>query len=188
MRSGHPCWAAMVSKSALTSSQDRSASSSSHERISTVKCTRSGMMLRELGWFWISPTVATMLPPIFARELAHLEDHLGGRDQRVAATLHGRGADLVRLSVHVDVVPVEAEDAFGHADGLALGLEHRALLDVQLVVGMEGPGCAGQGALVADALQLLAEDHAVDVGALPRPVALELARPDPGGHHGGREP
>ena len=49
-------------KSFLSKLQAFRACSLSQERMSTVKCTRSGMMLRELGWFWISPTVATMFP------------------------------------------------------------------------------------------------------------------------------
>jgi hypothetical protein len=63
MRIGVPRRAATSWKSFFSSSQAFSAWLSSHERMSTVKCTPSGMMLRELGLFWISPTVATMLPP-----------------------------------------------------------------------------------------------------------------------------
>ena len=123
-----------------------------------------------------------------AGDLAHREDHLGGGHQRVAAAVHGRGPDLVGGALEVDVVPVQADDAARHADRDALALQARALLDVQLVVGVERAAGARGGAAVADARELVAEAEAVGVGARPGPVAVEGARPDAGGQHGGREP
>ena len=64
------------------------------------------------------------------RQRVHRQDHLRGRAQGVMPSLHGGRAHLVRLALQVHVVPVQAEDALGSADGLALPLQHGALLDV----------------------------------------------------------
>jgi hypothetical protein len=84
------------------------------------------------------------------------------------------------LALEVDVVPVQAEDPLGCADDLALPLQHRALLDVVLVVGVQRERPAGLSALVADALQLVALLEAVDVRAVVGPLQIQRAGPDAG--------
>jgi hypothetical protein len=92
-----------------------------------------------------------------------------------------------RLAGDRDLVPAHALHALHDADHAGLVLEDRALLDVQLEHGGEFPGAGLVLALVADALELIAEGLAVAVGARIREFGREHAGKDAGGEHGRRE-
>ena len=97
---------------------------------------------------------------------AHLMDRLDhprGTQQRVLAQAHGRRAGVRFLAPHRHLIPAHALNAGDDADHLVLGLEDRPLLDVKLEHRLE-LDVAGLGlALVADALQFIAELDALAV-------------------------
>src|SRR5689334_3777577 len=102
---------------------------------------------------------------VTARDLVHRGDGLGGRDQRVLARRHRGRAGVALLAGDRDIEPADALAAGDDADHLALGLEHRALLDVQLEVALPVLRSTGQRPAVADAFEFVAEALAVAVGA-----------------------
>ena len=96
-------------------------------------------------------------------DLVDALDHARGTQERVLAQVHGRGAGVGVLAGDGDLVPAHALHALDHADHLALGLEDRALLDVQLEQGAELVAAHRLRAAVADPLQLVAEALALAV-------------------------
>ena len=95
------------------------------------------------------------LPPGFGRHdgLDGLDEFRGGQ-QRIPPFGHGRRARVVREAADLDVVLVDADDAFDDANGDA-GLEEvAALLDVQLQVAVEG---ARRQARIAEARRIAAK-------------------------------
>ena len=82
-----------------------------------------------------------------------LEQRRGGA-QRIAPALHRRGAGMGLGAGHLAVVPARALAAGDDADPLALGLEDRALLDVQLEQRADRPLPDRALARVADPLEL----------------------------------
>ena len=95
-------------------------------------------------------------------EPAHEGHDLGGDEAGVVAHRHRRRAGVVRLAGDRQLLPRDALDAGDGADRDALGLEDRALLDVQLDEGVRRRTGARRRAEVADARQLVAEAGAVD--------------------------
>ena len=88
----------------------------------------------------------------------------------------GVGPDVRGLAVHVDVHAARGVAAHHDADGHRLAVEDRPLLDVQLEVGVDAPPADRGLAVVADALELGAEDLAVVVAQGEHPVDVEDAR------------
>ena len=72
----------------------------------------------------------------------HHVDEARGPDHRVPAPVHGGGAGVVGHALHGDVPAHDADDALHHADVDAVGFHDRALLDVQLEEGGDGPWLA----------------------------------------------
>src|SRR5207302_8336744 len=85
-------------------------------------------------------------------------------DERVAPAVHRRGSGVRGLAVDVDVHAADGVAAGHDADRHRLAIEDRALLDVQLEVGVDGTAADRRLAVVADPLQLVAEALAVVVG------------------------
>jgi len=100
---------------------------------------------------------------------------------------HRRRAGVVRLPPDGELGPGDPLHARDRAHPHALGLEHRPLLDVQLVVGVGVRGLARHVAFVADALELLPLRLSVDVGAGVGPLDVQGSGPDARRHHGRRE-
>ena len=95
------------------------------------------------------------------RDLAQLERGSRGREKRVAPLADGRRAGVRGLAGEVRPEALDADGAEHRADGEALGLEHRALLDVQLQVG-------------AGAVQAVAgREHAADLDAVGAQYVFE---------------
>ena len=72
-------------------------------------------------------------------------DHLGGGDEGVVADAHRGRPGMVLDAVDRQARPGDGDDALDDADGEALLLEERALLDVELEVGAHGRGMQGSG-------------------------------------------
>ena len=80
------------------------------------------------------PDVSTAPSPIRC-DHAQLECELGGTGERVAALVHRRRTRVRCLAAPGDPVALDPERAQDGAEWQVQGLEHRALLDVQLEVG-----------------------------------------------------
>ena len=80
----------------------------------------------------------------------------------IVAHGHGRRTCMVGLALDRQLLPRDPLDALDHADVDTARLEDRALLDVQLDVGVRGGPRTWVGPRVADALQLVADARAVD--------------------------
>jgi len=117
-----------------------------------------------------------------------LVDQTGGAEQRVLAQMHRGGARMGVLADDVRLVPAHALHAGDDADVLGLGLENRALLDVQLEERRERMRPAWFRAAIADRFERGAEAFAGTVLARDRPRAVERPREHPRGGHGRREP
>ncbi len=68
------------------------------------------------------------------RDLADLELELRRAGERVAALIHRRRAGVCGLAAEGDLVALDAEGAEHHPERQVEGLEHRALLDVELEI------------------------------------------------------
>ena len=62
----------------------------------------------------------------------HRGDPLRRRSQRIASQVHGRGAGVIGLAGEFEAEPGLAHNASDGRDAQSFGLQHRALLDVDL--------------------------------------------------------
>ena len=154
---------------AATWSQKRQRSTSARRRApasvlrrSTVNVARAGTTLMRLGCTSILPTVPTWWLAVPRAQLPHVHGDARRGVERVVAVADRGGAGVVGLAGDGDLVPGDALDLGDRADRVALLLEHRALLDVELDEGGRHLAGAGRGAGVADGLELVAEAGAVD--------------------------
>ena len=126
--------------------------------------TTPGITLSELGSTSTRPTVPTAVGA-WASAIACTST--ASRAQATnASARRGIGVVPAWLSrpVMVDLVPAHALHAGDDADGLVLRLQDRPLLDVQLEVGRQRHRPGLHLAAPADAVERLAEAHAVDIG------------------------
>src|SRR5438034_5011524 len=82
------------------------------------------------------------------------------RRQRIAAQRHRRGAGVAFEPGDLAVVPDDALAAIDHADGLVLGLQQWALLDVQFDEGTQLARADGLAAAIDDAVERFADADA----------------------------
>ena len=130
-----------------------------------MKNTSPGTTLGEFGRFSIRPTVATpggCLRPIASTAL----DQPRGAEQRVLAQMHRRRAGVRILTGDRHLVPAHRLHAGDDADVLALGLQDRPLLDMQLEERRQRMLAAALGPAIADRIERRGEGHAVAI--LPR--------------------
>src|SRR5271166_701365 len=115
--------------------------------------------------------------------------HPGGSDQRVAAPRHRCRTGVRLLSGDGNLVPALALRAGYDADRLLGGFEDRALLDMRLEIGGDGPAAYRFRAGKADPLEFGAER---DAGKIVRPcqtfAEIEDAREHAGTDHRRRKP
>jgi hypothetical protein len=79
-------------------------------------------------------------------QIARAEGVVGAGQERVAPPLHRRGAGVIGLAVKDHAAAANPHDGIDHGDGDAGLFQARALLDVQLDVGVHGSlGCARLG-------------------------------------------
>ena len=129
----------------------------SGERMSTVNTTFPGSTLREFGWNFTCPTPPTASGWLRHRHRLHHLDDPRHREPGVDPHRHRRRAGVRLLAGQRELQPPEPLAVGDDADLLALGLEDRPLLDVQLEVGVHLPRADRLVALPADPLQLVAE-------------------------------
>jgi hypothetical protein len=91
------------------------------------------------------------------------------------------------LPYHCDLEPALALRALHHTDGLLLGLQDRALLDMRLEEREDVTPADLLRPVIADALQLCAHGLAVEVGARQAVFQREHAGENAGRDHRGRE-
>src|SRR5215510_4597158 len=91
-------------------------------------------------------------------------DVFGRREQRVAPLVHRRRARVIGEAFDRHVPPVDADDAFDHADVDLLGMQNAALFDVQFQVSRDVAGLTNH----ASELVLVAAD---ELYALPDGLA-----------------
>ena len=107
--------------------------------MSAVITTCDGTTLARFGWTSIRPTVATWSwPRCRVRSRTYGCDRAGAVG-RVVPQAHRRRSCVSRLPDDEDLGPRDALDAVDDADGDALVLENRALLDVEFDVRMRAP-------------------------------------------------
>ena len=99
-----------------------------------VNCTSPGMTLIAPGFASMRPTVPTSSGSSAARFFRRRARIPPPRPAHRGA-VHGHGAGMARLAAQRDAKAGEAVDRGDHAHRQAFGLEHRALLDVELRVG-----------------------------------------------------
>ena len=124
-----------------------------------------------------------------ARLVLHrdLVDKLGDESQapaRVLAHMHGRRAGVAVLARHRAFDPAQALPVGDNADLFALGLEDRALLDVQLEHRVHFALADLFWALPADPLELVAKAFALGVNPVIGPVEAVPAGENTRGEHG----
>ena len=140
-------------------------------RMSSVKRTPPGITLTAPGSASIRPTVATS-SSVSQGDALDRQDHLGRGGERVAAQRHRHGAGVAGLALTSTVKRRCAVDRGDDADRQALGLEHRALLDVHLDIGQRHPPGGAAPSMVrrvaAELLQRLAHADPVRVARLER--------------------
>jgi hypothetical protein len=105
----------------------------------------------------------------------------------VAPQAHRRGARVVRLADDSHLLPRDALQVLHHADRHPLGVEHRALLDVQLDERLRPVDTRRRLARVADSRELVAEPRAVDRHRVERLGQRQAAGIDQRAQHVGRE-
>ena len=110
-------------------------------RQSTVKAISPGMTLREGLAITASPMVPTAFGPCFLAMRLHRQHDFRQRRQRVAPQRHRRRAGMALEAGDLAVVPEHALAGIDHADGLVLGLQDRALLDMQFDEAREFLAC-----------------------------------------------
>ncbi len=136
------------------------------DRRSTVNSTRPGMMLTAPGDRLDAADGADhAVLGMLARDFFQRQRHLGRAGIGIATEIHRHGAGVPGLAGHGDAEPDLADDAGDDAERLALGLQHRPLLDMHLDVarGILGP-VGGGGNIVrifAVGPQRIGERHAV---------------------------
>ena len=118
-------------------------------RRSTVKSTRPGMTLRELGCTRRSPTVPTPWGAC-ARAACCTAVTICGAAQGVAPPRHGGGAGVRFHALDRAVKPALSLQPLHHADDALVGLQQRPLLDMRLEEGVHRLAAAGPLAGVAD--------------------------------------
>ncbi len=114
-------------------------------------------------------------------------DHARGAEQRIPAPGHGQrpGVPLLALDGHLETALALRPEH--DADHLALGLEHRPLLDVRLEEGVHGRATHGLAARVADAGELPAHGPALGIGVGQRLLEPMQAGEQRGAHQAGAE-
>ena len=124
------------------------------------------------------------VPP---RHVLHRQHQLRGRGQGVAAARHRRRAGVGVAPAHLDVVPPQPLRAGDHADGVAVALQNRPLLDVRFEQRADGMRAARLVAEVVDALQLIAHAAPAGIDARPSELLVEQAGEHARGQHRRRE-
>ena len=124
---------------------------------------------------------------VAAGDAVDAPDHLRHADKRVAAQVHRRRAGVGRSARQAQVEPAHPLHALHHADLPALGLEDRALLDVQLEHRAEADRARLGLATPADAVERGPEAVAPGIGPAVAVIAAVDAGPDARAQHGGRE-
>ncbi len=126
-----------------------------------------------------------------AAELEHQVAHRRGDRHRrvpgVVAQRHRGRARVVRLPRDRELLPRDALHALDRADGEALCLEDRALLDVQLDERVRHDARARMGPDVLDPGELVADARAVDPHDVEGFLDRHAAGVDEAAHHVGRE-
>lgn len=113
-------------------------------------------------------------------------DDLRGGEARVHAVGGRRGAGMVLLSFDGDALPGNALQVFDRADGNALGVKNRSLLNVQLHEGAGLEKARLDRTRVPDASELLAEYRTVRADRGKRLFERVATRVDERTHHVGR--
>ena len=132
-----PSSAAISAASASIRARMASSFACSGERMSTVKTARPGITLRELGQTLACPTAPTASGWwSMAIAVDHLDDPRHA-EARVDAHRHRRRAGMRLAPGQPHLQPPEALAVGDDADVPALGLEDRALLDVELEHGVD---------------------------------------------------
>ncbi len=93
--------------------------------------------------------------------ITQISDHPGRREPGVAAHRHRRGSRVVGDALDGDAPPRDALDVLHRADGHALAIEDRALLDMEFDIGVRPQEAKLVRAGIADALEFGAERGAV---------------------------
>src|SRR5262249_38637996 len=105
-------------------------------------------------------------------------DVFGRREQRVAPLVHRRRARVIGEAFDRHVPPVDADDAFDHADVDLLGMQYAALFDVQLKVSRDVAGLTNHaGELISVAADEL-DAFANGLAAVCDQVQLFLGQAD----------
>jgi hypothetical protein len=151
--------------------------------MSSVKLTVCATVLMDPGASSRMPVVASS-----PTDLASWFDQLRRREHRVSPCRKGGRACMCVAAGDGDAEPLERLDAGDDADLAALGLEDRALLDVQFEVGGKGGGDVGCGGVAeeSDAGEFLlhrlfgAVVASVDFGEVPARLQRDGVGPDAG--------
>ena len=120
---------------------------------------------------------------VLPADVVHRRDQVGGAHQRVPALVHRRRTAVRGLAGDPQPHAAGGVPVGDHADGDALGLQDRPLLDVQLEVRVDVAAAHLGLADVADLRQRAAVGDAVVVGAGVRPLEIAQAREDGGSQH-----
>mmetsp|Transcript_2726 Transcript_2726/g.10065 ORF Transcript_2726/g.10065 Transcript_2726/m.10065 type:complete len:378 (-) Transcript_2726:436-1569(-) len=121
-------------------------------------------------------------------------NHLRARSDGVPPLVHGHRPSVAREAVHLDVHPGLAADSAHHPDRLVQGLQHGALLNVDLHVAVQvftPHGYLGDVLLrvaQANGLKHAGQSVALAVRGLEVPVLEESAGDGPAAQKGGFEP
>ncbi len=122
---------------------------------------------------------------VFHRDLVHQLGHQRQPAPCISAHMHGGRPRVAFLAGHRAFDPAQALTVGDDADILPLGLQNRALFDVQLEEGMHLARADFFVAFPADPVQLIAKLFAVRICPVARPVKVMLARKHAGGQHCG---
>jgi hypothetical protein len=120
------------------------------------------------------PDGADLVATEFLHQLAHERSDRGGTVTGVVPQSHRRRTGVVRLAGDQHLGPRNALQVLDGADGDALEVEHRALLDVKLNVRVRPIQWHRRIAKVADTLQFVLEHLAVDAAR-----GVQLLQRDP---------
>src|SRR5690606_11408942 len=98
------------------------------------------------------------------RDAVHGIDDPRRTQHGIPAAVHRRRAGMALAAGNGHLEPADPLDALHHADGLPLGLEDWSLLDMRLEERAKRPAANRLVAGIADALQLLADGLAIQIG------------------------
>ena len=122
---------------------------------------------------------------VLHRDLMHQFGDQRQTAPRVLAHMHGGGACVAFLARHRAFDPAQPLPVGDDADLLALGLQNRALFDVQLEEGVHLARAHLFLTLPADPFEFIPEPLALGVHPVQRPVERVLARKYARGEHSG---